>query len=63
VANLPANTILLVDEAYIHFGESPDLGSALPYVRQAKDVIVTRTSPRSTEWPACAWASAPPNRS
>ena len=43
VANLPANTILLVDEAYIHFGESPELGSALAYVRQAKDVIVTRT--------------------
>jgi len=43
VANLPANTILLVDEAYIHFGESPDLVSALPYVRQAKDLVVTRT--------------------
>ena len=43
VGNLPANTILLVDEAYIHFGESPDLVSALPYVRQGKDVIVTRT--------------------
>jgi histidinol-phosphate aminotransferase len=43
VANLPANTILLLDEAYIHFGESPDLVSALPYVRQAKDVIVART--------------------
>ncbi len=43
VANLPANTTLLVDEAYIHFGESPDLKSALPYVRQGKDVIVTRT--------------------
>src|SRR3954449_5946308 len=43
VANLPANTILMVDEAYIHFGESPDLKSALPYVRQGKDVIVTRT--------------------
>ena len=43
VANLPANTTLLVDEAYIHFGESPDLKTALPYVRQGKDVIVTRT--------------------
>ena len=43
VANLPARTVLLVDEAYIHFGESPDLKSALPYVRQGKDVIVTRT--------------------
>jgi len=43
VSNLPANTILLVDEAYIHFGEPPDLASALPYVGQGKDVIVTRT--------------------
>jgi histidinol-phosphate aminotransferase len=43
VANLPANTVLLVDEAYIHFGEHPEMKSALPYVRQGKDVIVTRT--------------------
>jgi histidinol-phosphate aminotransferase len=43
VENLPANTTLLIDEAYIHFGESPDLASALPYVRQGKNVIVTRT--------------------
>jgi histidinol-phosphate aminotransferase len=43
VANLPANTVVLVDEAYIHFAESPDLKSALPHVRQGKDVIVART--------------------
>jgi len=43
VDHLPANTILLVDEAYIHFGETPDLESALGYVRRGKDVIVTRT--------------------
>jgi histidinol-phosphate aminotransferase len=43
VSNLPANTILLVDEAYIHFGESPELQTALPYVRKGKDVIVART--------------------
>jgi histidinol-phosphate aminotransferase len=43
VANLPSNTILLVDEAYIHFSDSPNLESALTYVRQGKDVIVTRT--------------------
>jgi histidinol-phosphate aminotransferase len=41
--NLPKNTVLLVDEAYIHFGDSPDLKSALPHVRSGKDVIVTRT--------------------
>ncbi len=43
VNNLPQRTVLVVDEAYIHFGESPDLKSAIPYVRQGKDVIVTRT--------------------
>jgi histidinol-phosphate aminotransferase len=43
VANLPANTTLLVDEAYIHFVESPEVKSAIPYVRQGKDVIVART--------------------
>jgi histidinol-phosphate/aromatic aminotransferase/cobyric acid decarboxylase-like protein len=43
VNNLPANTTLLVDEAYIHFVERPDVKSALPYVRQGKNVIVART--------------------
>ncbi len=43
VANLPANTTLLLDEAYIHFGETPEFASALPYVHQGRDVIVTRT--------------------
>jgi histidinol-phosphate aminotransferase len=43
VANLPVNTILLVDEAYIHFGEHPEMKSALPHVQQGKNVIVTRT--------------------
>jgi histidinol-phosphate aminotransferase len=43
VANLPANTTLLVDEAYIHFVEAPDVKSAIPYVQQGKDMIVART--------------------
>jgi histidinol-phosphate aminotransferase len=43
VANLPANTTLLMDEAYIHFVEAPDVKSAIPYVRQGKEVIVART--------------------
>jgi histidinol-phosphate/aromatic aminotransferase/cobyric acid decarboxylase-like protein len=41
--NLPPDTILLIDEAYIHFGESTDLETALPYVRQGKNVVVART--------------------
>ena len=43
VGNLPRNTILVVDEAYIHFGDSPELTTALPHVRAGKNVIVTRT--------------------
>jgi len=43
VQNLPPDTVLLIDEAYIHFGESPELESALPYVRQGKNVVVART--------------------
>lgn len=43
VSNLPPNTILLIDEAYIHFADTPDAESALGYVRQGKNVVVTRT--------------------
>ncbi len=43
VANLPPNTVLLVDEAYIHFSDDPELESALGFVRDGKDVIVVRT--------------------
>jgi histidinol-phosphate aminotransferase len=43
ISNLPPNTIALFDEAYIHFAETPDMESALTYVRQGKDVVVTRT--------------------
>ncbi len=43
LSNLPRNTIALFDEAYIHFAETPEMESALTYVRQGKDVVVTRT--------------------
>lgn len=43
VANLPPETVLLIDEAYIHFSTDPQLESALGYVCQDKEVIVTRT--------------------
>jgi histidinol-phosphate/aromatic aminotransferase/cobyric acid decarboxylase-like protein len=42
-ANLPPESVALIDEAYIHFSDSPDLASAIPYVRQGKDVVVART--------------------
>jgi histidinol-phosphate aminotransferase len=40
VANKPKDSIVLVDEAYIHFCESP---SAIDLVKAGKDVIVLRT--------------------
>ncbi len=43
VSNQPSNTIVLIDEAYIHFAETPEMESALAYVRQGKNVVVTRT--------------------
>jgi histidinol-phosphate aminotransferase len=43
VANLPKNTNLLVDEAYLHYATSPQVVSALPFVKEGKNVIVTRT--------------------
>jgi histidinol-phosphate/aromatic aminotransferase/cobyric acid decarboxylase-like protein len=38
VKNLPRNTQLLVDEAYLHFHPSHENESALRYVRDGKDV-------------------------
>jgi histidinol-phosphate aminotransferase len=43
VANLPRNTYLLIDEAYLHYATSPELTSAMPYVKAEKNVIVSRT--------------------
>ena len=40
LANKPKNSILLVDEAYIHFSDAP---SALDLVKADKDLIVLRT--------------------
>lgn len=43
VDNLPPNTIVLIDEAYSHFAETPDFESGFGYVRQGRNVVVTRT--------------------
>jgi histidinol-phosphate aminotransferase len=43
VANLPPDTIAMIDEAYIHFSQDPELESAIGYVCQGKNVLVTRT--------------------
>jgi histidinol-phosphate aminotransferase len=43
VANLPPNTNLLVDEAYLHYATSSEASTSMPYVRDGKNVIVART--------------------
>lgn len=43
VKHLPANTVLLVDEAYIQFADATKIETALDHVRQGMSVIVTRT--------------------
>ncbi len=43
VANLPRNTVALIDEAYLHFVDSYESESALRWVREDREVIVTRT--------------------
>ena len=43
VANLPKNTKVLVDEAYLHYATSPEASSSFHFVKEGKDVIVART--------------------
>lgn len=43
VNNVPPNTVVLIDEAYIHFAETPQMESAFKYVREGKNVVVART--------------------
>jgi histidinol-phosphate aminotransferase len=43
VENMPSASVALIDEAYIHFGDTPALESALRHVREGRNVVVTRT--------------------
>lgn len=43
VERLPAETILVVDEAYVHYVQGAEQISALRYVREGAPVVVTRT--------------------
>jgi histidinol-phosphate aminotransferase len=43
IENLPRNTTALIDEAYIHFSNSPNLESAVRHVKDGKRVVITRT--------------------
>ena len=43
IDNLPANTVALIDEAYIHFANPSQIASAIPYINHKKNVVVART--------------------
>jgi histidinol-phosphate aminotransferase len=40
---IPADVPVLIDEAYFHFVNDPDYATAVPYVLEGRQVIVTRT--------------------
>src|SRR4051812_36819391 len=43
IANSPHKTMVLVDEAYFHFADSPDYESVIPLVKDHPNLIVART--------------------
>jgi histidinol-phosphate aminotransferase len=43
VNRVPPSTLILVDEAYFHFAEAPDYGTAVDLLPQHANVIVSRT--------------------
>jgi histidinol-phosphate aminotransferase len=57
VDNKPAGSIVLIDEAYIHWTTDYPNNTATHLVRQGKEVIIARTSPISSAWRARAAAS------
>jgi bifunctional pyridoxal-dependent enzyme with beta-cystathionase and maltose regulon repressor activities len=52
LANKPKDAVLIVDEAYVHFAGLENMSTDL--VRADKDVVVLRTSRKSTAWQAFA---------
>jgi histidinol-phosphate aminotransferase len=43
IAKAPQQTMLLVDEAYYHYADSPDYESVIPMVKDYRNLIVART--------------------
>jgi histidinol-phosphate aminotransferase len=43
IANAPHQTIILVDEAYFHYADSPDYESVIPLIKDHPNLIVART--------------------
>jgi histidinol-phosphate aminotransferase len=43
IAKLPRQTVILVDEAYFHYADSPDYESVIPLIKDNANLIVART--------------------
>ncbi len=43
IAKAPRQTMILVDEAYLHYADSPDYESAIPLIKDHPNLIVART--------------------
>src|SRR5258708_14021123 len=43
IAKTPPETMILVDEAYFHFADSPEYESVIPLVKEHSNLIVSRT--------------------
>ena len=43
IAKTPRETMVLVDEAYFHYADSPDYESVIPFVKEHPNLIVSRT--------------------
>jgi histidinol-phosphate aminotransferase len=43
IAKTPTETMILVDEAYFHYADSPDYESVIPLVKENPNLIVSRT--------------------
>jgi histidinol-phosphate aminotransferase len=43
IAKVPRQTMILVDEAYFHYADSPDYESVIPLVKEHQNLIVART--------------------
>src|SRR5438552_11996550 len=47
IAKTPRETMILVDEAYFHFADSPDYESVIPIVKEHPNLMVARTFSKS----------------
>jgi len=43
IARVPSQTMILVDEAYFHYADSPDYESVIPMIKDHPNLIVART--------------------